>query len=188
MSKTYKLKEWTTRDVEVHITEEEIKRLAIEAGIIEPEKVKPFGYLYKYKSGSLVMHINEDLAFGFEIRGDSVDGFYNSGWFNLKSDDWQPATEADYKRWEELLLEKARSMGYENGNYKCLDTPSFTEKVSNEFFLCGRGSVWMGVDDGNECNMVFDSETGEWAEVIIPELTHSQIEEKIGKFKYIGVK
>lgn len=186
MSKTYNLKQHTVRASRISVTEEEIKRLAIEAGIIEPEKVeKPFGELYvNNEHGGLLYYTDNRSGFGFDRHGQwlKVEGTL----FPLHMVGVQPATDSDKQRWKQLLLEKAESMGYENGNYKCLYMPKDTEQVSDEFFLDCEGHVWMGIENKVTYNMVFNGETGEWAQIIIPELTHAQIEEKIGKFKYKG--
>jgi len=154
--KTYKLKDVT-------VTEEEIKRLAIEAGIVEPEKVeKPFGELYVGLNGTLAFFLKEREAFGFSFSGKYVER--SRGWERLQSKSWQPTTEDDRQRWEKLLLEKAESMGYENGNHKCLCLDT-AEVKGGELYFDRQGNIWFGIKS-YLANMVFNGETGEWAKII----------------------
>ena len=161
--RTYKLKDVT-------VTEEEIKRLAIEAGIVESEKVdKPYGELYKWNE-SLAFHANEDLIFGFEICEGSNINWHLNEWAALNElsvNYWRPANENDRQRWKELLLEKAESMGYENGNYECLIDPSDKTVINNNRFFYENGNVWHnGECLGKDNKKVFNGTTGEWAEII----------------------
>ncbi len=175
--KTYKLKDVT-------VTEEEIKRLAIEAGIVEPEKVDK-----AYSSGELrylKVFTGETKSFGFDLCANRWEKIEYST--PLSHNFWKPATDTDKQRWKELLLEKAESMGYENGNYKCLSNPKLTA-TDRTHFIYQNGFVLHS--NGFTTNMVFNGDTGEWAKIIIPELTHEQIEglfyadgKPVGKFKY----
>ena len=165
------------------ISVEEIKRLAIEAGLIEPEKVeKPYGELMKHRHGALKVFTSQYVAFGF----DAIGYFDPTGTgYNLESDEWQPATQKDRDKFNELLLEKAESI------YSVGDRVEYMgyvgEIIGEPYWATGSDTVGVltkGSGRPNDYFGLFDRETGEWAQITISTLTHSQLEEKVGKFKY----
>jgi hypothetical protein len=178
----HKVKEHYVNDYCIKLDKEEIKRLAIESGLIESEKVeKPYGKLYVHHGNSeyLKVFTEETVTFGFEDNHWTVNKFSTA----LSLDFWKPATQSDRDKFNELLLAKAESMGYEDGNYECLVLPNHTHKHYDRY-VSQYGDLYTHNECGASRNKVFDGTTGEWSKITIPTLTHEQLEEKVGKFKY----
>jgi hypothetical protein len=120
---------------------------------------KPFGRAYTCKLGVIAWFKSKNEAFGFKKNGEwfnCVDDF------NLNDYIWQPFPQ---EKWEEMLLEYAKSRGYKNVNYKCVYSPpsSFAEFDN---YRIESGNVWH--IKGHNVNMVFNNETGKWAEILQP--------------------
>ena len=146
----------------VEISKDKLKELAIEHGLMKVEK--PFNALYVSENGqALVWFTGDSSGFGFSH---GVWWEKNDDYMPLINDWWQPATPQDHDIWKELLIEKARSMGYKHGNYECLLLGGSSAK-NPEFFFGEYGSVYRGVNSGHcEYDKVFDINTGEWAKII----------------------
>ena len=154
--KTYKVNN-------LEITESQVKKLAIEAGLIKEEK--PLNRLYKHEKGALYTFTSNTSGFGFE---------HDEVWqecdhlVHLDQSCWKSATPEDQKQWERLLIQHAESKGFvigakiNNENlFDHLDFPNeFTIKELPE--IQNNGEVW--VKTGSYSETIFSK--GNWATII----------------------
>lgn len=141
----------------VIFSHEQFKLWMIENGHREQEK--PFKTVYK-SVGFVIYWVDKNTWFGFDSSGRWID----SKTLRLGFDDsWQPFPQ---EKWDEMLLNYAKSRGHKNGNYRCLEIPSSTITLSGKpIFIVEDGDVWVTGSDG--CgNKIFNGKTGVWAEII----------------------
>lgn len=138
-----------------------------------PPQLPKTGWL-KSEAGVIIYRTGEKSGHGINARGEWRNA---ENWTFIKYPEfWQPATKEEV---EEALINFARKQGYKNGNYECLAGNGSTHEVNEDsFYVCLDDNVWHG-EEGVYYNLVFNSYTGEWAEIINAE--NRELKEQIEK-------
>ena len=118
--------------------------------------------LVVYENGMIVMRTGKFDGYGFSSHG----RFDDSGNWNFPEcpERWHPATEADKKRWEELLEKEAKRRGYVKGaKVRCLSD----NKVYTLDGGLGINNIpyWFWLST-TEVPDVIVMRNGKWAEII----------------------
>lgn len=139
-----------------------------------PPQLPDTGWL-KSCAGAMVYRTGGKSGFGI----DSLGRWEAGEWSFISSPEmWQPATREEV---EEALINFARKKGYKNGNYKCLAMPHTTFEVDeNIVHIDNNFDVWHG-DENDTHNLLFNSITGKWAEIIEDE--NRELKEQIQKLE-----
>jgi hypothetical protein len=152
--KTYKVNN-------LEITEEEVKRLAIEAGLIKEEK--PLNRLYvSHDKLALIWFTDNREGFGFDRHEDWT--VLGDNCISLSDKWWTLATDEYQQQWNKLLIQHAESKGYTNDNHKCLNRDNKIKGTNN--FITYDGNVFRLNLNGSYTTKVFNGSTGEWATII----------------------